>query len=216
MNFTAQATYTGRKFHCIVTDANGETATSGEALLTVQEPAALMEITGPADVTVEPDGTATFHVEVSGGTAPYTYKWEVLLPTKAAYQSTKLGGWNTDTMNFTAQATYTGRKFHCIVTDANGETATSGEALLTVESSEIVINDVVYAELSDTAMYVKAYIGSAISVEVLGEVNNLPVEEIGAEAFMGNTSIQSIDLPDSIKVIRERAFKNCINLKEMN
>ena len=215
ISFEAEESFNGRFFRCEVTDATGAIARSRGALLTIAESGSF-SVSDPEDVSVKDGETATFHVDVTGGTAPYTYKWEYHKAGATAWSKTSLNGYKTDTLSFTAQESFDGRAFHCVVTDADGNTVTSGKAVLTIEKEEVIIDNVVYAKLSDSAMYVKAYHGSAASVIVLGEVNNLPVEEIGAEAFMGNTSLQSIDLPDSIKVIRERAFKNCINLKEMN
>ena len=63
---------------------------------------------------------------------------------------------------------------------------------------------------------VKQYKGSASSVTVPGSYDHITVTEIGEEAFMGNSSLSSINLPDSIQVIGARAFKNCTNLKSMN
>ena len=41
------------------------------------------------------------------------------------------------------------------------------------------------------------------------------VTAIGDDAFAGK-SLSSIDLPDTIEVIGERAFKGCSNLSTMN
>ena len=62
---------------------------------------------------------------------------------------------------------------------------------------------------------VKQYKGSASSVTVPGSYSQITVTEIGEEAFMGNSSLSSINLPNSIQVIGARAFKNCTNLKSM-
>ena len=219
LSFKASTTYTGRKFHCIVTDANGATVTSEEALLTVQEGAAQLEVTAPADVTVAPSKTATFHVEVSGGTAPYTYKWEVLKVGGTAYQATKLGGYDTDTLSFKASTTYTGRKFHCIVTDANGATVTSEEALLTVEepSKDFEYGDFIFTKLSETdkTLTLKKYTGNSSTVIVPELIEDYTTVEIGEGAFEDNITLQSVDLPDTITVIRARAFKGCTSLAEM-
>ena len=57
---------------------------------------AALEVTGPEDVTVPADETASFQVTVSGGSAPYTYQWETLLVGKTKWQTTSLNGYNTD------------------------------------------------------------------------------------------------------------------------
>ena len=99
--------------------------------------------------------------------------------------------------------------------EAAGKSETSGEALLTIGVADVVIDHVIYAKLSDAAWYVKGYEGTDTSLVVVPEVNNLPVEEIGEEAFMNNQNLTSIDLPDTITIIRARAFKGCNNLSEM-
>ena len=172
-------------------------------------------MTGPEDVTVPADETASFQVTVSGGSAPYTYQWETLLVGKTNWQTTTLNGYNTDTLSFTALANYKNRQYRCVVTDAAGKSVTSDAAILTIEE-DVTIDGVVYARLADNSgYYVKQYNGNAANVEVRGTVNDMTVTEIGENAFMGNTTLVSVDLPDSIVVIRARAFKDCINLKEM-
>jgi len=46
-------------------------------------------------------------------------------------------------------------------------------------------------------------------------VNGMTVTKIGDDAFAGNTTITSIDLPDTITIIGKRAFKGCTLLCEM-
>ena len=42
------------------------------------------------------------------------------------------------------------------------------------------------------------------------------VTKIGNSAFEGHTEIVSIDLPDSIQIIGQKAFMNCTNLSRMD
>ncbi len=65
-------------------------------------------------------------------------------------------------------------------------------------------------------IYVVNYSGSASSLTIPEVIGGATVTEIGEGAFMGKTSLVSIDLPDTITVIRARAFKNCTNLANMN
>ena len=61
-------------------------------------------------------------------------------------------------------------------------------------------------------------IDSAIAVilALLGHVTGgAGYVAVVASAFMGNTSVKSVDLPDSIAIIHARAFKDCTNLSEM-
>ena len=66
------------------------------------------------------------------------------------------------------------------------------------------------------------YNGNAANVEVPNIVDGMSVTEIGKPladgekgVFEDNTSLTSIKLPNSIAVIRERAFKGCSNLSTM-
>lgn len=63
-------------------------------------------------------------------------------------------------------------------------------------------------ELIDGIMTVTGYIGSADSITVQETVNGKTVTVIGESAFENNQTIKSIDLPDSIEVIKKRAFAN--------
>ena len=111
-------------------------------------------------------------------------------------------------------ASYDGRQYRCIVTDANGKSTTSKAATLRL-AKEIVVDDVVYEKLTDTTCSVKSYKGNASSLKIPKTVSGMTVTEIGQEAFMNNTKLTSIELPETITIIRARAFKDCTNLKEM-
>ncbi|MEO0038087.1 MAG: hypothetical protein RIQ59_1298, partial [Bacteroidota bacterium] len=86
-------------YSCLVTDANGCTATS---TFTITEPTALSGTISQTNVTTFAgvDGTST--VSASGGTAPYTYSWA------------PFGGSSATASNLTA-GTYV-----CTITDTNG------------------------------------------------------------------------------------------------
>ena len=105
-----------------------------------------------------------------------------------------------------------GRKYRCNVTYGT-ETVASEAALLTFEKSETVIDGVVY-ELIDGKMTVTGYRGSADTVMVRETVDGHTVTVIGESAFEGST-IKSIDLPDTIQLIKKRAFANCSSLTNM-
>ena len=74
----------------------------------------------------------------------------------------------------------------------------------------------IYQQIDATYARVYRYTGSASSLTVSGTIQGLIVKEIGVEAFMGNTSLVSVTLPNSIEIIKARAFKNCINLAQMD
>ena len=75
--------------------------------------------------------------------------------------------------------------------------------------------DFVYEDItSDTVRLVK-YNGTDSSVTVPETHDGKTVTEIGPDAFLNNTTLTDIDLPDTIKIIGARAFKGCTNLSSM-
>ena len=60
-----------------------------------------------------------------------------------------------------------------------------------------------------TYITITKYNGSESSVTVPSTIANLPVQEIGQEAFNGNLSITSVTIPASVKKIGTGAFCNC-------
>ena len=121
-------------------------------------------------------------------------------------------GYNTATMHFVMRASYNGRQYRCNIIRGT-EKVTSEAALLIYEKPGIVIDDVVY-ELIDGMMTVTGYRGSADTVVVLDTVDGHTVTVIGESALEGSP-IKSIDLPDTIQLIKKRAFANCSNLTNM-
>ena len=112
------------------------------------------------------------------------------------------------------KATLDQRRYRCIVT-VDGTELTSDVCTITLASSEIVIDDVVY-ELIDGIMTVTGYRGNRTAYTVQETVNGTTVTVIGEKAFENNTMIQEIHLPDTIQVIKKRAFAGCTSLRNMD
>ena len=66
-----------------------------------------------------------------------------------------------------------------------------------------------------TGIVVVKYNGTASTLTVPNTVAGLPVVEIGAQAFEGNTKLKSVTLPATIEIIGRRAFAECKNLLEV-
>lgn len=69
---------------------------------------------------------------------------------------------------------------------------------------------------SKDAYIVSGYAGSASEVKVPDWHGGLPVTEIGASAFEGKSSLQSVTMPSTISRIGKAAFKNCPNLTKIS
>lgn len=53
------------------------------------------------------------------------------------------------------------------------------------------------------------------NVVIPSKVNDVPVTEIAANAFIGNANITSVTIPDTVTKIGANAFSNCTNLKSI-
>jgi hypothetical protein len=130
-SYTTPATtsaYNGATFHVVVSNASGS-ATSANATLTVNNPAAAPAITmQPASQTVGVGATATFTVAATGS-APLSYQW---------YQGGAAISGATSASYTTPPATTagSGTAYHVVVTNAAGS-ATSNAAILTVTSGVV-------------------------------------------------------------------------------
>ena len=95
--------------------------------------------------------------------------------------------------------------------------ALSGNTELeSVNKAFTVTGDFVFAVRDDsTGIVVVKYNGTASTLTVPNTVAGLPVGEIGAQAFEGNTKLKSVTLPATIEIIGRRAFAECKNLLEV-
>ena len=124
----------GMKFRCVVTDVNGKSLYSDEATLTVAVPAVTIT-SEPEDCSGPVGDTAVFTVIAEG--EELTYQWQVYK--SGAWKNTSLTGNKTSTLEVGILDSRNGMKFRCIVKDANGNTATSNEAVLTVTAKAVSI-----------------------------------------------------------------------------
>ena len=95
--------------------------------------------------------------------------------------------------------------------------ALSGNTELeSVNKAFTVTGDFVFAVRDDsTSIVVVKYNGTASTLTVPSTVAGLPVVEIGAQAFEGNTKLKSVTLPATIEIIGRRAVAECKNLLEV-
>ncbi len=103
--------------------AAGGSASAGPLTITRQ----------PQDVSVSSNsGTAAFNIEVSGGTAPYTYQWQVALNGSSNFVNIP----NSNTFSYSYRYTNaSGTSLRCVVTDYNGMVKTSNAAKILYTSA---------------------------------------------------------------------------------
>ena len=69
---------------------------------------------------------------------------------------------------------------------------------------------------ANDGIIVVSYTGNASEVTIPDSFDTIPVIEIGDDAFADNSTITTVHVPETVEVIGMRAFKNCVNLKEMD
>ena len=165
MTIAVKAYRDGYKYRCMITDANGNVVYSSEALLTVSEPEVTIEITKQPENAAGAVGTnVVFSVGATG--EGLTYQWQHWAgETAKNWINTSSTGSDTANMTIAVKAYRDGYKYRCQITDANGNTAYSGEALLTVGEPEVTI------EITKQPENVTAVVGTDVvfSVEATGE-----------------------------------------------
>ena len=162
LSFAAPANYDGRLYRCIITDANGKTVTSNAAKLSIEKSQATLKITGqPQDVKAEVGSTTSVSVKAEG--EGLKYQWQTSSSNGAKWGNTSLSGNNTALLSFSAPATYDGRLYRCVITDAKGNTVVSEAAKLSIGEATgdpIIINaqpkDATVAAGNATAFIVEA------------------------------------------------------------
>ena len=68
---------------------------------------------------------------------------------------------------------------------------------------------------NDNGITIVKYNGDELRVEVPSEIDGYPVTIIGEMAFLTDTTVESIIIPDSVNEIQSGAFLSCIRLSEI-
>ncbi|MBO5967435.1 MAG: hypothetical protein J6S14_02920, partial [Clostridia bacterium] len=124
---------------CVVTDSLGNTVTSDEAIVEVivtdNDP--LRIDIQSQEVIVDIGQIADLFVEVAGGKEPYKYSWQSLNGNNWAIlrESDQHSGQGGAVLSCTPNKTGT-NLYRCVITDADGNSITSDEIILTVKISK--------------------------------------------------------------------------------
>ena len=199
----------GYQFRCVVT-GSANSVTSDPAVLTVAGIVAIA--TQPVSLEAEVGDTVYFEGGATG--EGMTYQWQISTDNGETWNNTTLSGAKTKKLKVAVTKGRNGYQFRCVVT-GSANSVTSDPAVLTV-NIPLIFDGVTYEPLTSTTCAVVSYSGTASSLIIPETVEGMTVVEIGVEAFMDNKSLVSIDLPDTITVIRARAFKGCTSLSDMH
>ncbi len=153
--FTVTEAYHGRQYRCVVTDENGDTATSNPGTIIVEELKDILTITAHPKSVTAPVGNA-YKMTVGAMGNGLTYSWEMSKDGGATWTKSTVDGHATSEIIFTVTEAYHGRQYRCVVTDENGDTATSNPGIVVVEEIKDILTITAHPK-SVTAPVGKAY-----------------------------------------------------------
>ncbi|MDE6232044.1 MAG: leucine-rich repeat protein, partial [Lachnospiraceae bacterium] len=73
--------------------------------------------------------------------------------------------------------------------------------------------DYYYDVLGDGTIEIAGYVGTKETADIPELIDGKSVTKIGSDAFIHNSYIKAVDIPDSVRQIGENAFSNCHNLR---
>ena len=103
------------------------------------------------------------------------------------------------------------------LTEDNGAAGTYKTAVFAAASGEpSVSGDFTYVTDSDGCAMITAYTGSSSAVRLPSEIDGRPLAAVGDFAFSENTSLVSVEFPDSVISVGDGAFAGCRSLSAVN
>jgi hypothetical protein len=199
-------------YRCTVTADNGTVFTNA---VNFTKPAELTATATPETIGAAVGDTVQFTAVAENAKGEVTYRWQFSKDGGETWANTSATGYKTDTITIIVTNAKYAYLYRCTVTAENGVVETNAVKIV----SPWILDNVQYEKIDAANCRVIGYTGTAASVVIPTTVEfdgaEYTVTEIGEEAFMGNTSLSSIDLPNTITAIRARAFKNCTSLSEM-
>ena len=151
LNLVAAANRNNYLYRCVIKDANGFTAVSKAATLTIKTK---LEITKqPESVTAEINKTAEFKVQATGDNLKY--QWQYSKDNGGNWINSSNPSSTTDTFNLVAAANRNNFLVRCVITDEYGETIESDSAVFTIRTKLEITKqpESVTAEVNKTAEF---------------------------------------------------------------
>ncbi len=147
----------GYQYRCVVTAANGSSATSDAATLSIK-PAIN---TQPQNVTVAVGETATIRISAAGKSLSYQWQYSF----GSGWRNDPSDSAKTATLKFTGVATREGELYRCIVTGSNGLSTTSDTVTVTIKAKVTQNPTDVNASVGETAYFTVAATGPDLSYQ---------------------------------------------------
>ncbi|MCR5737760.1 MAG: immunoglobulin domain-containing protein [Eubacterium sp.] len=140
ITFVPTEAYHGRQYRCVVTDQNGDTATSnGGTILIDTLKDELMVVAQPQNITASVGKETVLTVGATGN--GLTYQWQMSSDGGTTWTDSSVDGYNSSKITFKPTTAYHGRQYRCVVTDQNGESVVSngGQILIDTLAEELMI-----------------------------------------------------------------------------
>lgn len=147
----------GDDIYCVIEDAAGQEVATKKVTVTMEQAAEPLKVKTSSDVTVEPGETAELSISVTGGTAPYKYRWEMYV-TDSSRKIWVDAGISSSVMTVRIPPAHPGgsQVYRCVVTDAAGESITGDTVRVTVEAAApltLTNNRMASGDLVDLVVY---------------------------------------------------------------
>ena len=132
LTVTADASIDGRTYRCIVTDKNGQSITSAEAVLMIGSGITISK--QPADCTASIGDQISFTVKAaSDDDSTITYQWQYRAAGGTAWINDTASTAAKKTLKVKVKAYMNGRRYRCVLTNEDGCVLSTQSAELTVE-----------------------------------------------------------------------------------
>ena len=166
----------GSKYHCIVTDKTGATVTSDEVTLSISHE--IYIVAEPEYCFGDYGDYATFVVEAEGD--GLKYQWQVWK--NGAWTNCSINdGAKTDSLTLLIKESRNGSKYHCIITDKYGNTATTTEVYLYALHIEVIEEaDTTVVEAENTVVEAEETVEPVVveEAEVVETVEEVAVDTV--------------------------------------
>ena len=158
--FTASQSLNGRLYQCVITDENGNSATTDQVSLTIAAGPVITE--QPVNIVTAAGKSAALHVGAEGN--GLTYQWQYKNPTGSRFVNATSAGAKTADWTFTASQSLNGRLYQCVITDENGISVTSDQVSLTIAAGP---------EITEQPVDIVTAAGKSATLHVAAEGNGL-------------------------------------------
>ncbi len=201
----AIAARNGYMYRCVVKDNAGNSVTSAVATLTIVKEPEWQNVIITAVTASEETGAVTITWSIIDPADSYVV-YEVVGDTYVQVATSETTSVELSTVTF-------GEHVYSVMPVLAGENGEKS-ATMSVNVTTIMVNEVLYA-ICDGGVCIKGTVSTGSVLTVPSAVCGKNVVRVEAGAFEGNTTLTSIDLPDTIQTIGSRAFANCTSLVEV-